>query len=255
VESGKDLTDRTMIAFGGNGPIHATRVARRAGVGRILIPPDPGVGSAMGFLYAPVSFEIVRSCYTTLDGLDPGPINGLFAAMIGEAEDVVRAGASEGELVRRRSAFMRYHGQGHEIEIALPDRDVAADDLPDLRAAFETAYRRQFTRAVPGMTIEILNWALRVSTVEPAPGPAIPPTRIREREPERMRSIRCDLSGATVAAGVFGRAELKPGDHLSGPAVIVEPQTTTLVSRDFSAEVDGLGNLLLTRGAPQEARS
>jgi N-methylhydantoinase A len=72
VESGKDLSTRTMIAFGGNGPLHATRVARRAGVRRIVIPNDPGVGSAVGFLHAPVSFEIVRSRYATLEALDIG---------------------------------------------------------------------------------------------------------------------------------------------------------------------------------------
>jgi hypothetical protein len=78
VESGKDLVPRTMIAFGGNGPLHATRVARRAGVRRIVIPNDPGVGSAVGFLHAPVSFEIVRSRYATLDALDIPGLNAFF---------------------------------------------------------------------------------------------------------------------------------------------------------------------------------
>ncbi|MCV6586363.1 MAG: hydantoinase/oxoprolinase family protein, partial [Marinibacterium sp.] len=98
VESGKDLARRTMIAFGGNGPLHATRVARRAGVRRILIPRDPGVGSAVGFLHAPVSFEIVRSRYATLETLDIDGLNQFFDAMIHEATDVVRAGAPQGGL-------------------------------------------------------------------------------------------------------------------------------------------------------------
>ena len=78
VESGKDLGLRTMIAFGGNGPLHASRVARSAGVSRIVIPPNPGVGSAVGFLFAPVSFEIVRSRYSLLDSMDMDEINALF---------------------------------------------------------------------------------------------------------------------------------------------------------------------------------
>ncbi|MEO0783051.1 MAG: hydantoinase/oxoprolinase family protein, partial [Pseudomonadota bacterium] len=123
VESGKDLGSRTMIAFGGNGPLHATRVARRAGVKRIIIPKDPGVGSAVGFLYAPVSFEIVRSRYTTLHSLDTADLNAFFNTMIIEAESVVRAGAPDAILQCTRSAFMRYQGQGHEIEILLPGRD------------------------------------------------------------------------------------------------------------------------------------
>jgi len=253
VESGKDLCERTMIAFGGNGPLHATRVARRAGISNILIPRDPGVGSAVGFLYAPISFEMVRSRYATLDDLDGADINALFDGMIAEAEGVVRAGAPEGKLVRRRTAFMRYHGQGHEIEITLADRDLAASDAPVLRAEFEAEYRRQFARAVPSMTIEILNWAVRVSTVAAPIQASAPPTRSRQLEPGLSRTIRCDVSGETVQAGLIDRAALEPGDCLLGPTLVVEPQTTTLVSRDFGARVDGDGNLLLTRIDRQES--
>ena len=92
VESGKNLESRTMIAFGGNGPLHATRVARSAGVRRIVIPANPGVGSALGFLFAPVSFEIVRSHYSFLKRLDVAPINQLFSEMAEEAAAIVRQG-------------------------------------------------------------------------------------------------------------------------------------------------------------------
>ncbi|MFP6741914.1 MAG: hydantoinase/oxoprolinase family protein [Alphaproteobacteria bacterium] len=247
VESGKDLGERTMIAFGGNGPLHATRVARRAGVSRIVIPRDPSVGSAVGFLYAPVSFEIVRSRYAMLDSLDIADLNGLFETMLGQAEAVVRAGAPVGDLLRKRTAFMRYHGQGHEIEITLADRDVVEDDIAVLRDAFEIEYRRQFSRAVPGMEIEILNWAVGVSSVVPTVAPMAQPGASRQAEPRQSRPILCDVSGDMVDAAVFDRADLVPGDHLCGPALIVEPQTTTLVSGDFTAQVDIDGNLLLNR--------
>jgi N-methylhydantoinase A len=120
VESGKDLGARTMIAFGGNGPLHATRVARRAGVSRIVIPSDPGVGSAVGFLHAPCPSRssaraTPRSTRSTSDGL-----NAFFSAMSQEATAITRLGQPDGPLTERRTAFMRYHGQGHEIEIPLP---------------------------------------------------------------------------------------------------------------------------------------
>ncbi len=253
VESGKDLGERTMVAFGGNGPLHATRVARRSGIRRILIPRDPGVGSAVGFLHATVSFEIARSRYALLEGLDIADINALFTAMIAEAEEVVRAGAPDAELLRQRSAYMRYHGQGHEIEIALPDRAFGDSDIADFRAAFETEYSRQFSRAVPGMTIEILNWAARVSTLaQPLAKMSDPPAN-HKRKADVTREILCDVTGRPTAAAIFQRDDLAPGDRLSGPALIVEPQTTTLVSRDFTAEVDGDGNLLLIRVMPEEA--
>ncbi|SDX10690.1 N-methylhydantoinase A [Ruegeria halocynthiae] len=247
VESGKDLGARLMIAFGGNGPLHATRVARRAHVDRILIPRDPGVGSAVGFLFAPVSFEVIRSRYGTLEGLDLDGLNAFFDAMIDEAEALVRAGAPEGPLTRRRQAFMRYHGQGHEIEIPLPDRALEEADIPALRRAFEEEYSRQFSRAVPGMKVEILNWALEVASAPPALE-HYPETLTKQlAQPSGQRRILCDVTGKWREAEIHDRGALIPGDHLDGPALIIEPQTTTFVSADFSAHVDGGSNVWLTR--------
>jgi N-methylhydantoinase A len=253
VESGKDLSDRVMIAFGGNGPLHATRVARRAGVRTILIPRDPGVGSAVGFLDAPVSFETVRSRYTTLDELDIAGLNAFFAAMIVEAEAVVRAGAPEGPLETSRAAFMRYSGQGHEIEIALPNRDLTPGDTAHLTQLFEDAYRGQFSRAVPGMEIEILNWAVRVSTVSQPVTRLVPVRSKRPAQPVAHRTVSCDENGAAVNAAIYDRGALHPGDTLAGPALIVEPQTTTLVSAGFHAAVDAGLNIVLTRENAKEA--
>ena len=250
VESGKDLGARLMIAFGGNGPLHATRVARRAQVHRILIPRDPGVGSAVGFLFAPVSFEVIRSRYTTLAGLDVSALNSFFDQMVAEAEDVVRSGAPLGPLSQRRVAFMRYHGQGHEIEILLPDRALVASDIESLLHAFEAEYARQFNRTVPGMEIEILNWGLTVSSAAPGPERRAPQPAPREVSPGETREIRCDLTGTTRNAGLFDRSALAPGDRIQGPALITEPQTTTFVSVDFRADIDGHGHIWLTQRDP-----
>jgi len=249
VESGKDVSTRLMIAFGGNGPLHATRVARRSQVRSILIPRDPGVGSAVGFLFAPVSFEIVRSRYATLDALDIPGLNAFFNDMIQEADTVVRAGAPDGPLRRRRLAFMRYHGQGHEIDIALPERALATSDIPDLRHAFEAEYSRQFSRAVPGMTIEILNWAVEVSSPPQALDPPAAVTSQQRPAPVGHRPILCDVTGAWRDAAQYDRGTLAPGDHIPGPALITEPQTTTFVSADFSARIDGGGQIWLTQTA------
>jgi N-methylhydantoinase A len=243
VESGKDLSQRLMIAFGGNGPLHATRVARRAGVRRIVIPGDPGVGSAVGFLHAPVSFEIVRSRYATLDALDIAGLNAFLAAMSEEATAITRLGQPEGPLTERRTAFMRYHGQGHEIEIPLPPRDLADGDLPALRAAFEAEYGRQFSRPVPDMTIEILNWGLSVASPTAEATPLLPIEARRTPTPTGHRAITCDLTGRPVEAAIHDRALLTPGDTIRGPALIVEPQTTTLLSADFTAFIDAGGNI------------
>ncbi len=247
VESGKDLGPRTMIAFGGNGPLHASRVARSAGVPRILVPPNPGVGSAVGFLYAPVSFEIVRSRYALLHEIDMDGINQLFTDMVAEAKGVVAQGAGEAPVEVRRTAFMRYSGQGHEIEITLPDRDMANSDILPLTAAFEEEYRKQFSRPVPGMKIEILNWSVRVATKDDGVPPAPPMSSRKAYTATQTRPVICDVDGTEKNAAFVARADLAPGDELQGPALIHEPQTTTLVSVDFRAQVDASGNLILTR--------
>ena len=247
VESGSNLDDHAMIAIGGNGPLHATRLARRTRVRTVVVPRNPGVGSAVGFLHAPVSYEIVRSRYTTLESLDVDAINRFFKDMANEARTVVRGGAPDGPLIERRVAFMRYHGQGHEIEVTVPPRDLEPSDADGLRSAFEAEYSRQFSRAVPDMKIEILNWALHLasedSEIDPAPSAPARSTA----SPAGSRMILCDVTGEWREAAVYDRAHLPNGACLSGPALITEPQTTTLVSADFDARVDGAGNIWMTR--------
>ena len=249
VESGRNLDDHAMIAIGGNGPLHATRLARRTRVRTVVVPRNPGVGSAVGFLHAPVSFEIVRSRYTTLESLDVDAISGFFRDMANEARAVVRAGAPDGPLTERRVAFMRYHGQGHEIEVAVPPRDLEPPDADGLRRAFEAEYSRQFGRTVPDMKIEILNWALHLASQVPDIGPAHAAPAPTAARPASARKILCDVTGKWREAAVYIRADLPNGARLSGPALITEPQTTTLVSADFDARVDGAGNIWMTRQA------
>lgn len=252
VESGMNLNTRTMIAFGGNGPLHATRVARRCGIEKIVIPLNPSVGSAVGFLYAPVSFEVIRSYYTLLDDIDVDSVNQLLTEMQGKAHDVVSSGAGDSPIQTSCSAFMRYHGQGHEIEIPIIGPKLTKAGLESLKQQFESEYTRQYSRIVPHMKIEILNWSAKVTTQENPPPPlenndSHQPLSSRTRHP-----LICDITGETVDAAVYQRGMLAPGDELSGPALIIEPQTTTLVSRDFDAHVDTALNIILTKQETSE---
>jgi N-methylhydantoinase A len=167
--------------------------------------------------------------------------------MIDDAQSVVRAGVPDGPLTRRRVGFMRYHGQGHEIEVPLPDRALTEADIPALRNAFEVEYSRQFSRAVPGMTIEILNWAVEVSSQPSALRRVSDTATEQTAEAMGARRIMCDVTGVWREAAVYDRNGLLPGDRLAGPALIIEPQTTTFVSADFSARVDAAGNIWLHR--------
>ena len=128
VESGASVAEHTMVAFGGAAPLHAARIAEKLGIARVVVPADAGVGSALGFLAAP--HRLSRSCahrYMRLDRLDPEllePISSL--AMRAEALAVVLPGAGDAPLVEKRSAYMRYLGQGHEMAVALPARGYTA---------------------------------------------------------------------------------------------------------------------------------
>ncbi len=244
-EHGKALGPRTMIAFGGNGPLHATRVAEKVGISRIIVPPDPGVGSAVGFLAAPVSYELVRSLYTTLGRFDAVAVNRLFEAMEHEAQAVVRAGAPDEPVEIRRMAFMRYQGQGHEVEVPVTLGEVTEADAGTLRSAYEQSYARLFGRHVPNMEIEVMNWAVVVSTRAAPPEP-LPPVN-GATMPGTDETRRLDLgNGAAVDVPCFARDRLTAGDRIVGPALVVEAQTTTYVAAGFDALVDGGRNIVLT---------
>ncbi|MGH7040483.1 MAG: hydantoinase/oxoprolinase family protein, partial [Stellaceae bacterium] len=249
IESGKDVRERTLIAFGGAAPLHAARLAEKLGIDRVLVPLNAGVGSAVGFLRAPISYEIVRSQVQRLDAFDAEAANALFAAMRGEAERVVRRGAGDAPLSETRSVFMRYRGQGHEIAVALPSRSYEAADAGLFREAFETEYRRLYSRVIPGVEVEALSWVLLLSAPAPDIEEAAPPPAPYDPQPVRRRAVFDHESGTFAEVAIFERAALAPGAVIRGPAVIVEDETSTVVTRLFDAAIDAFGTIALTRRA------
>ncbi|HTW28859.1 MAG TPA: hydantoinase/oxoprolinase family protein [Acetobacteraceae bacterium] len=246
-ESGKGFDGRTLIAFGGGGPVHAARIAEKIGIDRILIPAGAGVGSAIGFLRAPVGYEVVRSLYQRLSRLDAAAIGALLAEMEAEAERVVAPGRFGAALQRRRLAYMRYVGQGHEIAVALPDGAFEADAAAGLRARFEAEYARVYDRPVPGSDIEIISYAVTVATALPeaAPAPAAPAPH--DAAAGGMRAVRDPATGAVGDWAVVDRATLPAGARLAGPAIVVEDETSTLLGPSWRAALDARGHLHLTR--------
>ena len=247
IEWGKDVSSRAMIAFGGAAPLHAARLAEKLGIDTVIIPNGAGVGSAIGFLRAPISYEVVRSRFHRLSGFDPDFVNGVLDEMHEEAMAVVEAGSAGAEVVETRVAYMRYAGQGHEIGVALPVRRLEAGDAAVLRDAFDTAYTGLYGRTIPGLDVELLTWTLNVSTAVPAPRGAALPASKPAVEPRSRRQIFDPGTASHVEAPVYRRGDLEPGSKIAGPALIVEEQTTTVVSPTFDARVDGLGYIVLER--------
>ncbi len=248
IESGKSYAGRAIIAFGGGGPVHGYRVAEKIGVSRMLVPSGAGVGSAIGFLRAPVGYEVVKSLYQRFRSFDVGAVNALLGAMSAEARRVVAEGAFGAELAEHRLAFMRYVGQGHEISVVLPARELTAEDIPAIRAAYDAEYTRFYDRPVPGSDVEILAFAVTVATVAEevlavaavadAPAPA----------PIRVQQVRDTATGEVAEWKVYDRPAMPHGCTVPGPCIVAEAETSTLVGPGWRCRVDGLGYLELTRG-------
>jgi N-methylhydantoinase A len=248
IESGKDARGRTLVAFGGAAPLHAARMAEKLGLDRVVVPSNAGVGSAVGFLRAPIAYEIVRSQLQRLDAFDAAAANALLAAMRAEAEAIVRLGAPDAELSETRSAFMRYRGQGHEIAVPVPGGVYGEGDAARLLEAFEAAYRRLYSRVIPGVEVEVLSWVVLLSAPVPEFDGPMPPAPARHRvEARQRRPVFDSETGEFVEVAIHQRAALAPGAVVAGPAVIVEDETSTVVSRAFDAEINALGYIELVR--------
>ncbi len=245
VESGTTQEGRTLIAFGGGGPVHGYRVAEKLGIHRVLVPAGAGVGSAIGFLRAPIAYEVVRSLYQRLGRFDREAVNALLATMQREAAELVAAGSFGRPAATSGIAYMRYVGQGHEIPVALPRWPLAPADVEQLRRDYDTAYARFYDRPVPGSDVEIMSFAVRVATA-PLPGPPAPPAS-GVPAAARTQLVR-DTAQATLAPWrVVDRAALEGGAPLAGPAIVAEAETSTLVGPGWTATLQPDRSILLTR--------
>jgi N-methylhydantoinase A len=253
-EFGMDLGSRDMVAFGGAAPLHAARLGEKLGVNRIIVPTGAGVGSAIGFLLAPVAYEVVRSRHQNLGSLQSDVVNGLMVEMREEALAVVRLGSASQNLMETRHAYMRYRGQGHEIAVSLPVDHYGDRHRRIFRNAFEAAYTQMYGRIICDVDIEVLSWTLTISA--PAPEFENSTANIRTSgdlpKPVGRQKLFDPSTEQRVDAAVYLRQNLMPGDSLSGPALITEDQTTTVVSAAHSAEIDSRGHIILTRCNDQE---
>lgn len=241
VENGEDLSGYTMIAFGGAAPLHAGRLCEKLGIERLLVPPGAGVGSAIGFLRAPFSFEANRSVYMRLSDFDPERVKLLFAELQAEATGFVRSCDATADILPEFKVYMRYAGQGWEIPIDLTAAQASAPDAETFEHRFEEDYAALFGRVVDGMDIEITVWAVNATT----------PAQTVERVAEEAggagargigtRTIFDPALAATVEAAIVLRDDMQTGQTVAGPAAITEDETTIIVpsSRRAVRQPDG----------------
>ncbi|MEJ0074180.1 MAG: hydantoinase/oxoprolinase family protein [Alphaproteobacteria bacterium] len=247
VERGEVVSEHTLIAFGGAAPLHAARVAEKLGLARVLVPPNAGVGSAVGFLVAPISYELVKSRHMRLDNFDSAGASALLAGMARDARALVEPGARGAPVTERRLAYMRYVGQGHEITVPLPVRALTADDAATLRETFEREYSVLFRRPIPGAAIEALSWSVLISTKAERPAAINGAPEKRSPSPDGSRAFFDGRAGCSIDVPLYRRERMAAGVRVPGPAIIAEDETSTFVTASFDARIDAAGCIVMER--------
>jgi N-methylhydantoinase A/oxoprolinase/acetone carboxylase beta subunit len=247
IERGEDPRAFAMFAFGGAGPVHAYEVARRLGIRTVICPPAAGVASALGFLVAPFAVDLVRTFPAKVRDIDWPQVADRFAEMETEARDLLaRSGAADGTQLERR-VDMRYAGQGYTVSVPLPDGPLDERVADQLRTAFAEAYEHRFGSRLSTAEPEALHW--RVTALVETPDMHLEFASMSEGEARRPdRQTYFPEAGGFVTCAVYDRYALKPGETISGPALVQERESTVVVGPSGTATKDELGNLVVTIG-------
>ena len=241
-EWGKALIGRTLIAFGGAAPLHAARLALKLGIDRILVPPAASVGSAIGFLIAPISYEVVRSRYMRLSAFDEKLIDAVMAEMREEATTVVSSAAQGRRVTEIARAYMRYIGQGYEISVEL-DPNFTKNQLIE---AFEGSYAELYGRIIPGLDVEVLSWTLNLTTAQEQAVPVDETLPRSSNDKDYPTRLIMDDGNLVPTQQVF-RDQLPKHERLEGPMLIIEDQTTTVVPSRFAVHVNARDDLVIEK--------
>jgi len=243
-EWGKEVGGRSLIAFGGAAPLHAAQLAGKLKIDHMLVPAGAGVGSAVGFLLAPIKFEVVRSHYARLSELGDAPIEVIFEQMHAEAYAVLAAAGAEDSLVETREAFMRYVGQGYEVAVDVSH--VEQYDKATFDALFDAAYAAIYGRTIPSMDVEILSWTLSLEAPTPANTFVLEASSMSGALD--LGTSDMFLAGKEIVVEAVPRIQLQQGELRQGPLLVVEEQTTTVVPPGASLEVLHDGTLSIRFG-------
>jgi N-methylhydantoinase A len=246
-ERGLDAGDFALVAYGGAGPLHAVEVALEIGIRTVIVPAAPGVFSAFGMLFSDLRYDFVRTCFTRLEDAPFDQIEATYRELENQGRKAI-AGTSvkPGRIAVKRAADMRYVGQEHAVTVDLPLRLFEQRDRAGIKRAFDAMHARRYGTSAPDERAEIVSLRSTVTGALRKP----PPERIERgtRAPERAamtgrRNVYFD--GAFRPTATYDRAALCAGNRISGPALIEEHASTTVLSPGDRLEVDPYGNLLI----------
>src|SRR5213594_1537040 len=244
IERGRDPRDLTLVAFGGSGPVHGCRLAQALSIPRVILPAAAGVTAAIGLLAAEVRFDVARTYVRRLDALDPARLDTMYAEMATQAAEVVRESSVDGEVLITRSADARYVGQGYELTVPVPAGRLDPTALDRVRASFHEIYAARYGYANPGEPVEVVTWKL--SAAGGSPHIALAKAAAGAADARRKATRRAYFPEARgyTDTPVYDRYALAAGTSLTGPAIIEERESTTVLPPGVTATVDEYANLI-----------
>ncbi len=237
-----------MIAFGGGAPLHLCRLAEKLSINKMIVPSGAGVGSAIGFLRAPISYEVTRSFPMVLDHPDMKQANEMLESMAKEAGDIVHPAAGDRQVQVQRVVDIRYQGQGHELQVVLPDGTLDAADANWIHDQFETQYQSIYGVKLDNVASEIVTWSVTVlCEIDDGVSPTFGEGDATVIAPRSHRALFDGATGDMLKTPVYWRFDLSVGAKISGPAIIAEHETSTIVTSQFAAEIDAHSYIVLER--------
>jgi N-methylhydantoinase A/oxoprolinase/acetone carboxylase beta subunit len=260
VRKGYDPRDFALVAEGGAGPLFAAQIALEVGTPWVLVPPHPGITSAMGLLATDMVYEYVSTAYQRLSRLDAEALEARFAELEDQAQaQLAEDGVPLDSVLIQRVADCRYLGQGYELRVDVDAGPIDEAWVEKIRASFHDIHEREYSRRFEESDIEIPNVRVRgIGLMPPLDTPEVeeaqesPDAALRY---ERDAWFRVKGALAAVPTRYYERSALKAGNRLAGPAIVNQYDSTTVVPPGVSAHVDRFGNIVVATGAPAEARA
>src|SRR5262245_59589151 len=253
VQKGIDPRNYALVAFGGAGPLHGTEVADMLGIPDVIVPPHPGITSAVGLLISDLRYDAIRTSFQVSGTADPGRINADFAAMAKELSDRFTADGIElGRVTFERRGDLRYVGQGYELKVPIPEGRIDEVVLTKVFEAFHDIHRREYGHHFADSAIEIVNLRLvgaasAATIAKPAASTAT------SLEAAKVRTgiciFRVDGKLADYPTTFYRRDLLPVGEPVAGPAIVLQMDSTTVVPPQHNVEADAAGNLIIRRNS------
>jgi N-methylhydantoinase A len=246
---GIDPREFHLFAFGGAGAMLACFLARELNMKGVVVPPTPGVVSALGGLIADLKNDFIRTLYVDIDEAGAASLPAPYAELKATALAWLDRQGYDGEATLTASADMRYRGQSYEIETPLDADAVESADTAAILAAFHAEHERIFGHADPQATVQLVNLRLVISGATPKP--AIRGIAVATSPASPLMVVPAWFDGVEHQTPIYARADLLAGQHITAPAIVGQDDTTTVVPPGFSIEVDAYGNLVIASTAAE----